>query len=311
VALFEANQKAWDKPKRATLAVVNKATGMNTIAVGEITTLTVTLKNTSGNDVDLSEGATMSIALPSYFAAGDADAMNIAYQGWTFTHDRDRLKLTLSQAFMWKEDAEISFDITNVQSSGARRADKESEGGTVKLTLKDASFDAPIATAAELDLVGAGIDEALYSGTKCYFFSGNKYIRVTRGDTGAGTVDPGYPAPISKWGWGSFGDKGIDAALYSGPKCYFFSGNQYIRVTRGDVGAGTIDPGFPAPISDLGWGSFGDKGINAALYSGPKCYFFSGDQYIRVTLGEDGPGTIDPGYPKSISAWGWPASFTS
>ena len=47
-----------------------------------------------------------------------------------------------------------------------------------------------------------GIDAALYSGSKCYFFSGNQYIRVTRGDTGPGTVDPGYPAPISNWGWG-------------------------------------------------------------------------------------------------------------
>ncbi len=53
---------------------------------------------------------------------------------------------------------------------------------------------------------------ALYSGTKCYFFATNEYIRVTRGDTGPGTVDPGYPAPISNWGWGSFGANGIDAA---------------------------------------------------------------------------------------------------
>jgi hypothetical protein len=35
--------------------------------------------------------------------------------------------------------------------------------------------------------------DALYSGTKYYFFSGNQYIRVTRGDLGPGTVDAGYP----------------------------------------------------------------------------------------------------------------------
>jgi hypothetical protein len=29
-------------------------------------------------------------------------------------------------------------------------------------------------------------------------------------------MDPGYPAPISNWNWGSFGASGIDAALYSG-----------------------------------------------------------------------------------------------
>uniref|UniRef100_UPI002593FD09 hemopexin repeat-containing protein n=1 Tax=uncultured Ornithinimicrobium sp. TaxID=259307 RepID=UPI002593FD09 len=43
---------------------------------------------------------------------------------------------------------------------------------------------------------------ALHSGSKTYFFSGDRYIRVTRGDTGPGTVDPGYPAWIrSGWGW--------------------------------------------------------------------------------------------------------------
>jgi hypothetical protein len=49
-----------------------------------------------------------------------------------------------------------------------------------------------------------------------YFFSGQEYIRVTRDEIGPGTVDPGYPAPISKWNWGPFGANGIDAALYSG-----------------------------------------------------------------------------------------------
>ena len=120
----------------------------------------------------------------------------------------------------------------------------------------------------------------------CYFFSGNKYIRVTRGKIGPGQVDLGYPAPISNWGWGSFGANGIDAALYSGPKDYFFSGNKYIRVTRGNTGPGTVDAGYPANISNWGWGSFGANGIDAALYSGTKCYFFSGNKYIRVTRGD-------------------------
>jgi len=67
------------------------------------------------------------------------------------------------------------------------------------------------------------LDAALFSGSKCYFFDGNRYIRVTRGDTGAGTVDPGYPLNISVWGWpDGFGANGIDAALYSGSKCYLF-----------------------------------------------------------------------------------------
>ena len=78
-----------------------------------------------------------------------------------------------------------------------------------------------------------------------YFFSGNEYIRVTRGDYGPGAVDPGYPAPITNWGWGAFGKDGIDAALYSGSVCYFFKGAEYIRVTRGVAGPGTVDAGYP------------------------------------------------------------------
>jgi Hemopexin/Matrixin len=156
-----------------------------------------------------------------------------------------------------------------------------------------------------------GVGAALFSGSKCYIFDGRQYIRVTRGETGPGTVDPGYPAPISKWGWpAGFGQLGIDAALYSGSKAYFFDGDRYIRVTRGETGPGTVDPGYPASIASWGWpAGFGASGIDAALYSGSKCYFFDGDRYIRVTRGETGPGTVDPGYPKRITEWGWPGRF--
>ena len=149
-----------------------------------------------------------------------------------------------------------------------------------------------------------GIDAALYSGAKDYFFSGPWYIRVTRGRTGPGTPDGGYPAPIANWGWPvipgtnqRFGAAGIDAALYSGSKCYFFSGAEFIRVTRGETGAGAVDSAYPAPIANWGWpklpdgtGRFGTQGIDAALYSGPKCYFFSDRWYVRVTRGDTGPG---------------------
>jgi hypothetical protein len=173
----------------------------------------------------------------------------------------------------------------------------------------DPGYPAPISNWGWGNFGGDGIDAALFSVTKCYFFCGSQYIRVTRGSTGAGTVDPGYPAPISNWGWGNFGKNGIDAALYSRTKCYFFRGSEYIRVTRGDTGAGTVDPGYPKPITTWGWGEFGKNGIDAALYSLTKCYFFSGNQYIRVTRGDTGAGTVDQGYPKPISTWGWPDSF--
>jgi Hemopexin len=156
-----------------------------------------------------------------------------------------------------------------------------------------------------------GVGAALFSGSKCYFFDGKRYIRVTRGDTGAGTVDSGYPSPITKWAWpAGFGTRGIDAALYSGSKTYFFEGNRYIRVTRGDTGAGTVDPGYPAPISNWGWpAGFGGRGIDAALHSRSKTYFFDGNRYIRVTRDETGPGTVDPGYPARLSNWKWPKGF--
>ncbi|MGY2116640.1 hemopexin repeat-containing protein [Nocardia gipuzkoensis] len=158
-------------------------------------------------------------------------------------------------------------------------------------------------------IFGGGINAALDSGPKTYFFSGGQYIRVTRHDSGPGVVDPGYPKNVSRWGWGEFGRRGIDAALRSGAKAYFFAGSQYIRVTRGDTGPGTVDPGYPKGISNWQWGEFGRNGIDAALKSGPKTYFFAGNRYIRVTRGDTGAGTVDPGYPANIAAWRWPAEF--
>lgn len=158
-----------------------------------------------------------------------------------------------------------------------------------------------------------GIDAALYSGSKCYFFKGAQYVRVTRnGTVNAGQQDFSSPQPISQWGWpDGFGTEGIDAALWSGPVTYFFKGQQYIRVTRQEAEFGTVDPGFPAPISNWGFPSgFGTNGIKGALYSGTVCYFFDGPNFIRVHRGIEGPGYVDAGYPRAIKdVWGWPDGF--
>jgi hypothetical protein len=113
-----------------------------------------------------------------------------------------------------------------------------------------------------------GIDAALWSGDVLFFFKGNEYIKV-RGadDTHFGAIDPGYPAPMTNWTWRSWGASGITAALYSGSKNYFFLGNEYLQASRGMEGAGLVDKGFPRNISDWRWGSFGAKGIDAALNS--------------------------------------------
>jgi hypothetical protein len=161
VALFGARQKAWDKTKRATLEVVNKATGLNTIAVEEVTTLEVTLKNTSGNDVVLSAGAAMTIGMPSYFTDSDVSNMNIDYQGWTFTNDGSKLTLTLSASYKWNADAKISFEITNVTSSNTPPLNEQSSPGKVKLTLDDTSFSNPIVQAADFSLVWSNSEATL------------------------------------------------------------------------------------------------------------------------------------------------------
>jgi Hemopexin len=171
----------------------------------------------------------------------------------------------------------------------------------------------------------SGIDAALYANTKAYIFSGDQYIRVTVGGTGDSSrpdwdisvPDAGYPKPISDWNFpkrfsliGGRYKNGIDAVLTSGDKCYFFAGNIYIRVTRThDEGAGDPDPGYPKLISDWNWpngfavGGAQKNGIDAALWSGEVCYFFAASNYIRVHRGDEGPGTVDHGYPQNISAW--------
>jgi Hemopexin len=146
-----------------------------------------------------------------------------------------------------------------------------------------------------------------------YFFKGTQYVCVHRADTGPGATDAGYPRPISEWGFPAPFSSGIDAALYSGSKTYFFKGTQYIRFARGVTDIGTLDTPTPRPISDWNWpATFSETtaGIDAALWSGKSAYFFKGKQYIRVTRTHDTDfGTTDAGYPAPISRWLFPTGF--
>jgi hypothetical protein len=154
-AVFGAQQQAAPRPRRATLDVVNKSTGVSTIAVQENTALTTTFTNTSGNGVALSAGATMTIDMPSYFAAADVGKMTISLSGWTFLYDsgNNQLTLTLSSAYTWPKNAALSFAIANVQSSNTPPQNQSSLPGVVKLTLNDTSFEIPIVTMASFNLV--------------------------------------------------------------------------------------------------------------------------------------------------------------
>ncbi|WP_157555066.1 hypothetical protein [Nocardia crassostreae] len=155
VALFAASQHAWDRPRRATLQVVNKATGVSTIAVRETATLQATLTNTSGRDVALSSGATMTINMPSYFTDADVSAMNINYPGWTFADVDGKLTLTLSKNSTWTSGTDMLLVITNVASSNQPPAGQQSYPGKILVGLNDISFDAPIAVSADFSLVWA------------------------------------------------------------------------------------------------------------------------------------------------------------
>lgn len=155
VAVYAASQTAYDKPRRATLDVINKATGLGTIAVKETATLEVTLKNTSGNDVPLSSGATMTINMPSYFTDADVSAMSINYPGWTFADDDGNLTLTLSKNSTWTSNSTLDLVITNVKSSNQPPAGQQAQPGKIRVGLNDISFTAPIGTSADFSLVWA------------------------------------------------------------------------------------------------------------------------------------------------------------
>ncbi|WP_067687200.1 hypothetical protein [Nocardia jejuensis] len=210
VALFAANQTAWDRPKRATLSVVNKATQVGTIAVKETATLEATLTNTSGKDVGLSSGATMTINMPSYFSDADVSAMNINYPGWTFADNDGKLTLTLSKNSNWTAGATMQLVITTVKSSSQPPAGQQSYPGKVILGLDDISFTAPIAASDDFSLVWANSQATLeWTATvapdmfkltgdgagkvTAYAQPGNEIVKLTTAvDTGGNTWWLGY-----------------------------------------------------------------------------------------------------------------------
>lgn len=150
---FLGKQSAWNKPKRATLDVINEETGVSTIAVKTNATLQVTIKNTSGTDTRLNTGATMQISMPSYFTDSDMENMKIAYDGWTFSYNGRDLILTLNNGYTWKADDKLVYEITNVESSSTPVSSR-ALAGTVDIkidTLEDSTLE--ISLSHEFDLV--------------------------------------------------------------------------------------------------------------------------------------------------------------
>ena len=158
-----------------------------------------------------------------------------------------------------------------------------------------------------------GIDAAMYRGSKCYFFSKKKYIRVTRGDAGPGTLDFAPRSISGGWRSDNYHKDEVDAAMNGVGKSYLFSGKEYIGATPVRNARDKIGNHYPKTLSEgwNGWGEgddwngFGKDGIDAAMYFGKKSYFFSGNRYIRVTNVKGKKGIVDPNYPRDISkGWG-------
>ena len=149
----------------------------------------------------------------------------------------------------------------------------------------------------------SGVDTAIDLGTgKLYLFSGSSYLRV---DQQQNNVDSS-PTQIAG-AWGGFAESGfadgLDAAInWGNGKAYFFRGDAYIQY---DIASDRVDDGHPAPIEG-NWPGFAESGfadgLDAAInWGNGKAYFFTGDQYLRYSVGVG----ADEGYPQSI-AGGWP-----
>lgn len=160
--------------------------------------------------------------------------------------------------------------------------------------------------------VAAGPDAVLNWGDGSVgFFAGDVVVRYdVRADRVLGsptTIAAALPA-LAAAGF----DRDLSAAVHYRPgKALFFRGARYLRL---DIATGSVEPGYPKPIS-AGWtgidtAGFGG-GIDAAVNFGEgKAYFFRGSEYVRVDIAAN---AVDPGYPLGTAAE-WPAlpvSFTS
>ena len=109
-------------------------------------------------------------------------------------------------------------------------------------------------------------------------------------------------------GWSSF-PRGFDSSkvcpLYDESGAYFFNATEYIRMTRGQEGPGTLD-GPPRSIASLDYPApFNSGPFDAVLYSESYVYFFKNQTYMRCTRTDGRLGPHDPNYPTNIAPWGW------
>ena len=107
-----------------TLTVVNSATGKPVVYAGEANSLTITLTNNTGSAISLlagSQPSTLELFLPTFFSLNDLGKMQVSIAGWNcaVNSDDESLMLTCTQAGNWANGADLSFQITQVQSSAS------------------------------------------------------------------------------------------------------------------------------------------------------------------------------------------------
>ncbi|MGP3984492.1 ribosome-inactivating family protein [Streptomyces sp. KR80] len=149
---------------------------------------------------------------------------------------------------------------------------------------------------------------------RAYFFSGDQYLQIefTPGSTDDKIING--PSPIEEH-WPSlkeagFARSGVDAILpnpANRDEAYFFSGGQYALIDIAPGGNGDTIVNGPKPIvenwpslkeasdkaADSGSRADFTSGITGAVLNpgdGKQAYFFSQDQYVRVTVS---PGSRD------------------
>ena len=158
---WAGKQNAQARTKAATLTVINKTTGTNTIAVNQTVVLTATLTNTSGKTVSLGPGSTIQIRMPNYFTSADISKMSTSLTNFTFTNDGTYLTLTSNTTLNWANNTDIVLGIGNVHSSNTPVSGQQATPGFVTIQINAPSLSDPIVATAAFNLVWAASQSTL------------------------------------------------------------------------------------------------------------------------------------------------------
>ncbi len=158
---FWARQYSWSRRKRASLSVVDTTTQLSQITVDTGTSLKVTLKNTSGEEIELRADATMTINMPWFFSQAEVEAMALSLDGWSVTNDGSKITLQLINDTPWDAGDTIEFTITGVRSDGQLSNGETATGNVVVALDTNVPHTIEIRETAELGLVWANFSGSL------------------------------------------------------------------------------------------------------------------------------------------------------